>query len=173
MRSTSQAVVATDHSFDIEPIQIEILPVVAIRGADGVTFFASFAYSTHTAALGSGQRLVGAISTRGGRALASHGGSFGELRSNESQEENRMKLRGVIVATAALGLLAAAPGVSIAGEGQADGVKCSGINGCSGQGECGAADGSHACKGKNACHGKGWVKTSVDECETKGGTAVE
>lgn len=84
-----------------------------------------------------------------------------------------MKLRGILVASAALGMLAAAPGAAVADEGSADQVKCSGINSCNGKGECGAADGSNDCAGKNSCKGKGWVHASADECSSKGGSVVE
>ena len=83
-----------------------------------------------------------------------------------------MKLRGILVASAALGLMAAAPSVASAEENGK--VKCSGINGCSGQGECAAADGSHDCGGKNGCKGKGWVHAdSAEQCTEKGGTVQE
>jgi uncharacterized membrane protein len=82
-----------------------------------------------------------------------------------------MKIKGLLVASAALGLMAAAPGVAMADHHEDGGkVKCQGINACSGKGECGAADGSHDCGGKNSCKGKGWVKVSADECKEKGGT---
>lgn len=84
-----------------------------------------------------------------------------------------MKLRGALIASAALGLLAASPA---AAESDSDGgqVKCAGINSCAGKGECAAADGSHDCGGKNSCKGKGWVSVdSADECTAKGGTLVE
>jgi hypothetical protein len=83
-----------------------------------------------------------------------------------------MKLRGVLVASAALGLMAAGPGVATAAkEGK---VKCAGINGCGGKGECAAADGSHECGGKNSCKGKGWVHVdSAEACDEKGGTVQE
>ena len=81
-----------------------------------------------------------------------------------------MKLKGILVASAALGLLAAAP-AAMAEEGKSE-VKCAGINGCGGQGECGAADGSHDCGGKNSCKGKGWVNTSAENCEEKGGKVL-
>jgi hypothetical protein len=83
-----------------------------------------------------------------------------------------MKVRGIFVASAALGLLAAAPGTASAEEKEGE-VKCSGINGCNGQGACGAADGSHACAGKNSCHGKGWLHTTAEECASKGGKVIE
>ncbi len=83
-----------------------------------------------------------------------------------------MKLRGILVASAALGLLAG--GVSCAREAQADEVKCAGVNSCGAKGECAAADGSHDCGGKNSCKGKGWMHTkSAAECAEKGGTVVE
>jgi hypothetical protein len=83
-----------------------------------------------------------------------------------------MKLRGVLVASAALGLLSAAPvAASAAEEGK---VKCAGINGCGGKGECAAADGSHECGGHNSCKGKGWVSVdSAEECKAQGGTVQD
>ena len=86
-----------------------------------------------------------------------------------------MKLRGILVASAALGLLAGVPGCTSAENGAAASeVKCTGVNGCAGKGECGAADGSHDCSGKNSCKGKGWVKvSSAEKCETDGGTVLE
>ncbi len=81
-----------------------------------------------------------------------------------------MKLKGILVATAALGLLAAAPAAMA--EEEASEVKCAGVNGCGGQGECAAADGTHDCGGKNSCKGKGWVHTSAEDCTEKGGTVL-
>jgi hypothetical protein len=84
-----------------------------------------------------------------------------------------MKLRGILVASAALALLAAAP-IAHAAEGDGSKVKCQGINSCAGKGECGAADGSHDCSGKNSCKGKGWVEVdSAEQCMEKGGTVLE
>jgi len=84
-----------------------------------------------------------------------------------------MKIRGLLIASAALGLVAgAAPATAAHHEGGGD-VKCQGVNSCSGKGECGAADGSHDCGGKNSCKGKGWVTTSAEDCAEKGGTVVE
>jgi hypothetical protein len=84
-----------------------------------------------------------------------------------------MKLRGLLVATAALGLMNA--GAALASDESEGGeLKCTGINGCSGKGECAAADGSHDCGGHNSCKGKGWVTVgSADECTKKGGTIIE
>ena len=84
-----------------------------------------------------------------------------------------MKLKGILVASAALGFLAAAPGTATA-DSHGDGVKCSGTNGCSGKGECAAADGSHDCGGKNSCKGKGWVTAeSAKACTDEGGKVVD
>ena len=84
-----------------------------------------------------------------------------------------MKLQGLLVATAALGLMAMAPAGASADSHGDGSVKCQGINACSGKGECGAADGSHDCSGKNSCKGKGWVKVSAEECTEQGGTVQE
>ena len=83
-----------------------------------------------------------------------------------------MRLRGILVASAALGLLAG--GMGCAPEAEGGEVKCAGVNGCAGKGECGAADGSHGCGGKNSCKGKGWVHTdSAEKCTGQGGTVLE
>lgn len=88
-----------------------------------------------------------------------------------------MKVKGILLASAALGLMAG--GVAIGAdaahhEGGEGKVKCAGINACSGQGECGAPDGSHDCGGKNSCKGKGWVYTdSAEACTEKGGSVLE
>ena len=82
-----------------------------------------------------------------------------------------MKLRGLLIASAALGLMTLGAGCS--GDAQGEEVKCQGINGCGGKGECGAADGSHDCGGKNSCKGKGWINTkSAEECTSQGGTVL-
>jgi hypothetical protein len=80
--------------------------------------------------------------------------------------------KGLLIATAALGLMAGGAGIASAGE---EGkVKCAGINGCAGKGECAAADGSHECGGHNSCKGKGWVYVdSAEECRDQGGTVQE
>ncbi len=94
----------------------------------------------------------------------------------DAQEEGHtMKLRGILIASAALGLMAGAPGMAAAAEGDEAGqVKCAGINSCSGKGECAAADGSHDCSGKNGCKGKGWVHAdSAEDCTEKGGTVLK
>ena len=82
-----------------------------------------------------------------------------------------MKLRGILIASAALGLMSA--GVSCAGEAEGGEVKCAGINSCGGKGECAAADGSHDCGGKNGCKGKGWVHAdSKQVCTDQGGKVL-
>ena len=83
-----------------------------------------------------------------------------------------MRLKGIVLASAALGLMAASPGIVAGAHHEGEEVKCQGINGCAGHGLCAAADGSHACKGHNACKGKGWVKVSAEECEEQGGSVV-
>ncbi len=81
-----------------------------------------------------------------------------------------MRLRGILVASAALGLLAGGLSCTQAEGGE---VECAGANGCAGKGECAAADGSHDCGGKNSCKGKGWVHAeSEGECTGKGGTVT-
>jgi hypothetical protein len=85
-----------------------------------------------------------------------------------------MNIRGALIASAALGLLAAGPVVADSHEKAESKVKCQGINGCAGKGECAAADGSNECGGKNSCKGKGWVyKADAKSCTDEGGTVVE
>ncbi len=86
-----------------------------------------------------------------------------------------MKLQGILIASAALGLLAAGPSFVVdAARAEGGEVKCAGVNGCAGKGECAAVDGSHDCGGKNSCKGKGWVHTdSAEECTAQGGTVRE
>ena len=86
----------------------------------------------------------------------------------------RRTLKSMVVAAGVIGLLGT--GVSFAEhheKGEAKHVKCYGINSCAGEGECGAKDGSHDCAGKNECKGKGWVKTTAEECEEKGGEILD
>lgn len=84
-----------------------------------------------------------------------------------------MKVKGILIASAALGLMAGGATLAAASSHEDGAVKCSGINSCAGKGECAAADGSHDCGGKNSCKGKGWVTTkSADECTGKGGAVV-
>jgi hypothetical protein len=84
-----------------------------------------------------------------------------------------MKLRGILVASAALGLMGAGAGVALAGSEKGE-VKCAGINACAGKSDCAAMDGSHECAGKNSCKGKGWLSVaSAEECVKKGGKVIE
>jgi len=84
-----------------------------------------------------------------------------------------VRLRGIAIASAALGLMAGGATVATAASHEGGEVKCAGINSCKGQGECAAADGSHDCGGKNSCEGKGWgTSESAEECTEQGGTVV-
>jgi hypothetical protein len=75
------------------------------------------------------------------------------------------KLTGLILATAAAGLFAAAPAAHAAKhEGK---VHCVGVNACKGKSDCKTA--SNACKGMNGCKGKGMQVMSEKECTDKGG----
>lgn len=93
----------------------------------------------------------------------------------------KMSAKGALMATAVAGLFIAGFAckkegdatntgtAATSGGGDAEMVKCMGVNECKGQGACSAADGSHSCAGKNECKGKGWIKMSKSDCETKGG----
>ena len=84
-----------------------------------------------------------------------------------------MKLKGILLASAALGLMAG--GAAVAADPSEEGgeIQCQGINSCKGHGECAASDGSHECGGKNACKGKGWVSVKTEkECVDKGGKVI-
>lgn len=85
-----------------------------------------------------------------------------------------MKLEGIAIATAALGLMLAGGAALAAGESHEGEVKCVGINSCKGQSSCAAVDGSHGCAGKNSCKGKGWLYTESEKaCQDKGGTVAQ
>ncbi|HJQ84945.1 MAG TPA: hypothetical protein VKA21_12760 [Candidatus Binatia bacterium] len=80
--------------------------------------------------------------------------------------------RGMLIASAAAGLILGGAVVARAGEkAGGDMVHCAGINSCKGQGACSGA--GHGCAGKNACKGQGWIDTSKDECAKKGGKVVD
>jgi hypothetical protein len=84
-----------------------------------------------------------------------------------------MKGKGMILATAAAGLILAG-GVARAADSEkagGDTVSCAGINACKGQGSCAGA--GNACAGQNACKGKGVSKATKEECAKKGGKVVE
>jgi hypothetical protein len=79
------------------------------------------------------------------------------------------KVTGIVLATAAAGLFAAAPAaMAAAHEGK---VHCTGVNACKGTSECKTA--SNACKGQNACKGHGFTSMSAKDCADKGGKVEE
>jgi uncharacterized membrane protein len=82
------------------------------------------------------------------------------------------KTKGMLIASAAAALVLSGA-VTARAEEKAAGekVSCSGINACKGQGGCAGA--GHSCGGQNACKGQGVVKTTAEECKTKGGKVVE
>ena len=83
-----------------------------------------------------------------------------------------MRKKGMMLASAVMGLLMAAP--MVAGAAAKDGgdqVICDGINACKGQGSCAGA--GHACAGQNGCKGQGHTKTSKKDCLKKGGKVVK
>jgi hypothetical protein len=90
-----------------------------------------------------------------------------------------IKLKGILVATAAAGLIGCgggnanngAPATPDPSGATAAKTKCTGLNECKGKGSCAQAD--HACGGKNACKGQGiTLVTTPDECTTKGGKTL-
>ena len=82
------------------------------------------------------------------------------------------KTRGVLIATAAAGLILAGTVTARADEkAGGDKVQCAGVNSCKGQGACGGA--GHACAGKNSCKGQGWVEMGKDQCLKQGGKIVD
>ena len=86
---------------------------------------------------------------------------------------DKNRLMGMLVASAALGVLATVSACGGEKAMETASVKCAGINSCAGKGECGASDGSHDCSGKNSCKGKGWVKaSSAEECTSEGGQVL-
>lgn len=50
-------------------------------------------------------------------------------------------------------------------------IHCGGVNACKGTSECKSA--TNACKGQNKCAGQGWLSMTKDECDAKGGKALE
>ncbi len=82
------------------------------------------------------------------------------------------KTTGVLLATAAAALFMNGPvAAQEQGGTQEAKVHCGGINACKGKSECKTA--TNACKGQNACKGKGFVSTTKEECDEKGGTVLE
>ncbi len=80
-----------------------------------------------------------------------------------------MKTNKLLIGAALAGLSLSTLTACPTPEAQASG-QCHGVNGCKGQGACGGKD--HDCGGKNACKGQGWVKSTAEECTTKGGQYV-
>jgi hypothetical protein len=50
-------------------------------------------------------------------------------------------------------------------------IHCGGANDCKGKSGCKTA--SNACAGQNGCKGKGYVELSPEECQAKGGKAID
>jgi hypothetical protein len=82
--------------------------------------------------------------------------------------------KGLLIASAAAGLILAGTFVAQAAEEKKGGeVSCAGINACKGQGACAGGSGGNSCAGKNECKGKGVsMAASADECAKKGGKVV-
>lgn len=83
--------------------------------------------------------------------------------------------KGLLIASAAAGLILAGTIVANAAEEKTGGeVSCAGINACKGQGSCAGGAGGNSCAGKNACKGKGVsMVSSAADCTAKGGKVVE
>lgn len=83
--------------------------------------------------------------------------------------------KGLLIASAAAGLILAGTVAAIAADEKAGGeVSCAGINACKGQGSCAGGSAGNACAGKNACKGQGVSKAaSAADCTAKGGKVVE
>ena len=83
-------------------------------------------------------------------------------------EKKSVSKSGLLLASAAAGLLTVAVTVAFPTEASAEEVKCYGVNKCKGSGECGGK--GHGCAGKNECGGHGWIKLDKDKClAIKGG----
>lgn len=77
-----------------------------------------------------------------------------------------------LIATAAAALFASGYAVAAEETGTTEAkVHCGGVNACKGTSECKTA--TNACKGQNACAGQGFVVLTKEECEAKGGKALE
>lgn len=76
--------------------------------------------------------------------------------------------KGLLLASAAAGLMAFAATMAVPQQAQAEDVKCYGVNKCKGTGECGGK--GYSCAGNNSCAGKGFLKIDKDNClKIKGG----
>jgi hypothetical protein len=83
---------------------------------------------------------------------------------------DKLKITGVLLATAVGVLFTTQPLLADSSQtqSQATSVKCVGGNSCKGQSEC--ATKANSCKGQNACKGKGFITTSsAQQCEQRGG----
>lgn len=69
---------------------------------------------------------------------------------------------GLLLASAAAGLMALAGAAGTASAGDAEKVACYGINKCKGTGGCGGK--GHSCAGENTCKGKGFLKLDKETC---------
>jgi hypothetical protein len=83
--------------------------------------------------------------------------------------------KGTLIAAAVAGLFGCASTSSSGSAPASPGttaqvVQCAGINGCKGHGSCAGAE--NACKAQNSCKGKGWVETTSEDCQAKGGSVV-
>ncbi|NNM60079.1 MAG: hypothetical protein HKM04_09740 [Legionellales bacterium] len=77
---------------------------------------------------------------------------------------------GIVLATAAAGLLAIAP-VSMAATSTTSQAHCYGVNACKGKGACKTS--YNACKGQNSCKGKGFLLMTQTQCAKQGGSLTE
>ncbi|MBI3770208.1 MAG: hypothetical protein HY271_17180 [Deltaproteobacteria bacterium] len=77
---------------------------------------------------------------------------------------------GMLIAGAAATLVLAGAIGAHADEKTGGDVYCFGINACKGQGACAGA--GHVCGGRNSCKSAGVVKTTLAECQAKGGTVA-
>jgi hypothetical protein len=81
----------------------------------------------------------------------------------------KVDAKGAVIAAAVAAIFVAkGAGAQAYRQGLAARVHCEGANACKGQSEC--KSDRNACSGKNDCKGKGWIATSAEECQAKGGT---
>ncbi len=75
---------------------------------------------------------------------------------------------GLLLASAAAGLMVFAATMAVPQQAQAEDVKCYGVNKCKGTGDCGGK--GYSCAGNNSCAGHGFLKIDKDKClKIKGG----
>src|SRR5262245_31263593 len=94
-------------------------------------------------------------------------------RSKRPRREYMRTAKGMLIASAAAGLILSGAVVARAADPKAGGdVQCFGINSCKGTGSCASAE--NGCAGQNSCKGHGVTKaSSAEECTKKGGKVVE